>query len=236
MSLYVNVKTFALAAIKPLVLALKQRYDYQVKAMFERVNDQDDKLLKMQTMITEMNKNISVGTTAYMDAIQEIADMRNRLYTSDEVKELDRRCRQLEVVVVELYALVQNKLPGEELPSLDPWLPEDPLPTAKYFEDKWRVELGVDPDVELTEEQQKLADEYIYRQYLTFPRIPDYPEHEDGTLLTDEEVEEYYRKRNSLAGDAELTEDQQEELQAYLDAYQYVYRYPEEQEEVTPEN
>ena len=236
MSLYANVKTFALAAIKPLVLALKQCYDYQVKAMFERVTKQDEKILKTQALVADMNEKISTGTTAYMQAIKEVADMRNRLYTSDEVRDLKRRCQQLEVVVVELYGLVQNKLPNEEMPDLDPWLPTDPLPTAKYFEDQWREDLGVDPDVELTEEQRAMADEYIYREYLTFPRIPDYPKHEDGTLLSDMEVEEFYRSENKIEGDAELTEDQKEELQAYLDAYQYVYRYPQEHEEiVSPE-
>lgn len=235
MSLYVNVKTFALAAVKPLIQALRTRYDYQVKYMNKRVNAQDDSIMQLQKDFAELNKKVVVGTEAYLQYREQLQGFEAKLYTTDQVKALDRRVQQLLIVINELYILISNKLPNEELPDLDPWLPTDPVPLAADFEAEWRKELSVDPDVELTEEQRKMADAYIRSRYLTYPYLPDYPTNEDGSFLTDEQIEEFWHERNGVAGDAELTAEQERDIQAYKDAYEYVYRQaPKEDEEETP--
>ena len=235
MSLYANVKTFALAAVKPLIQALRTRFDYQVKYINKRVNAQDDSFMQLQKDFAELNKKVVEGTDAYLEYRKQLQGFEAKLYTADQVKALDRRVQQLLIVINELYILISNKLPNEELPDLDPWLPDDPIPLASDFEAEWRKELQVDPDVELTEEQRKMADEYIRSRYLTYPYLPDYPTNEDGSFLTDEQIEEFWHERNGVAGDAELTAEQERDIQAYKDAYEYVYRQaPKEDEEETP--
>lgn len=235
MSLYVNVKTFALAAVKPLIQALRTRFDYQVKYINKRVNAQDDSFMQLQKDFAELNKKVVEGTDAYLEYRKQLQGFEAKLYTADQVKALDRRVQQLLIVINELYILISNKLPNEELPDLDPWLPDDPIPLASDFEAEWRKELQVDPDVELTEEQRKMADEYIRSRYLTYPYLPDYPTNGDGSFLTDEQIEEFWHERNGVAGDAELTAEQERDIQAYKDAYEYVYRQaPKEDEEETP--
>lgn len=235
MSLYVNVKTFALAAVKPLIQALRTRFDYQVKYINQRVNAQDDSFLQLQKDFAELNKKVVVGTEAYLEYLKQLQGFEAKLYTADQVKALDRRVRQLLLVINELYILIHNKLPNEELPDLDPWLPDDPIPLASEFEAEWREELHVDPDVELDEEQRKMADEYIRSRYLTYPYLPEYPTNEDGSFLTDEQIEEFFYETHGLTAEAELTSEQQRDLQAYKDAYEYVYRQaPEEEEKPTP--
>ena len=151
MSLYVNVKTFALAAVKPLIQALRTRFDYQVKYINKRVNAQDDSFLQLQKDFAELNKKVVVGTEAYLEYLKQLQGFEAKLYTADQVKALDRRVQQLLLVINELYILIHNKLPNEELPDLDPWLPDGPIPLASDFEAEWRDELHVDPDVELDE-------------------------------------------------------------------------------------
>lgn len=235
MSLYVNVKTFALAAVKPLIQALRTRFDYQVKYINKRVNAQDDSFLQLQKDFVELNKKVVVGTEAYLEYLKQLQGFEAKLYTADQVKALDRRVQQLLLVINELYILIHNKLPNEELPDLDPWLPDDPIPLASEFEAEWREKLHVDPDVELDEEQRKMADEYIRSRYLTYPYLPEYPTNEDGSFLTDEQIEEFFYKTHGLTAEDELTSEQQRDLQAYKDAYEYVYRQaPKEEEEPTP--
>ena len=67
MPLYVNVKTFALAAVKPLIQALKTRFDYQVKYINKRVNAQDDSFMQLQKDFAELNKKVVEGTDAYLE-------------------------------------------------------------------------------------------------------------------------------------------------------------------------
>lgn len=235
MSLYVNVKTFALAAVKPLIQALRTRFDYQVKYINKRVNAQDDSFLQLQKDFAELNKKVVVGTEAYLEYLKQLQGFEAKLYTADQVKALDRRVQQLLLVINELYILIHNKLPNEELPDLDPWLPDDPIPLASEFEAEWREKLHVDPDVELDEAQRKMADEYIRSRYLTYPYLPEYPTNEDGSFLTDEQIEEFFYETHGLTAEDELTSEQQRDLQAYKDAYEYVYRQaPEEEEEPTP--
>lgn len=235
MSLYVNVKTFALAAVKPLIQALRTRFDYQVKYINKRVNAQDDSFLQLQKDFAELNKKVVVGTEAYLEYLKQLQGFEAKLYTADQVKALDRRVQQLLLVINELYILIHNKLPNEELPDLDPWLPDDPIPLASEFEAEWREKLHVDPDVELDEEQRKMADKYIRSRYLTYPYLPEYPTNEDGSFLTDEQIEEFFYETHGLTAEDELTSEQQRDLQAYKDAYEYVYRQaPEEEEEPTP--
>lgn len=235
MSLYVNVKTFALAAVKPLIQALRTRFDYQVKYINKRVNAQDDSFLQLQKDFAELNKKVVVGTEAYLEYLKQLQGFEAKLYTADQVKALDRRVQQLLLVINELYILIHNKLPNEELPDLDPWLPDDPIPLASKFEAEWREKLHVDPDVELDEAQRKMADEYIRSRYLTYPYLPEYPTNEDGSFLTDEQIEEFFYETHGLTAEDELTSEQQRDLQAYKDAYEYVYRQaPEEEEEPTP--
>lgn len=235
MSLYVNVKTFALAAVKPLIQALRTRFDYQVKYINRRVNAQDDSFLQLQKDFAELNKKVVVGTEAYLEYLKQLQGFEAKLYTADQVKALNRRVQQLLLVINELYILIHNKLPNEELPDLDPWLPDDPIPLASEFEAEWREKLHVDPDVELDEEQRKMADEYIRSRYLTYPYLPEYPTNEDGSFLTDEQIEEFFYETHGLTAEDELTSEQQRDLQAYKDAYEYVYRQaPEEEEEPTP--
>lgn len=235
MSLYVNVKTFALAAVKPLIQALRTRFDYQVKYINKRVNAQDDSFLQLQKDFAELNKKVVVGTEAYLEYLKQLQGFEAKLYTADQVKALDRRVQQLLLVINELYILIHNKLPNEELPDLDPWLPDDPIPLASEFEAEWREKLHVDPDVELDEEQRKMADEYIRSRYLTYPYLPEYPTNEDGSFLTDEQIEEFFYETHGLTAEDELTSEQQRDLQAYKDAYEYVYRQaPKEEEEPTP--
>lgn len=235
MSLYVNVKTFALAAVKPLIQALRTRFDYQVKYINKRVNAQDDSFLQLQKDFAELNKKVVVGTEAYLEYLKQLQGFEAKLYTADQVKALDRRVQQLLLVINELYILIHNKLPNEELPDLDPWLPDDPIPLASKFEAEWREKLHVDPDVELDEAQRKMADEYIRSRYLTYPYLPEYPTNEDGSFLTDEQIEKFFYETHGLTAEDELTSEQQRDLQAYKDAYEYVYRQaPEEEEEPTP--
>lgn len=235
MSLYVNVKTFALAAVKPLIQALRTRFDYQVKYINKRVNAQDDSFLQLQKDFAELNKKVVVGTEAYLEYLKQLQGFEAKLYTADQVKALDRRVQQLLLVINELYILIHNKLPNEELPDLDPWLPDDPIPLASKFEAEWREKLHVEPDVELDEAQRKMADEYIRSRYLTYPYLPEYPTNEDGSFLTDEQIEEFFYETHGLTAEDELTSEQQRDLQAYKDAYEYVYRQaPEEEEEPTP--
>ena len=235
MSLYVNVKTFALAAVKPLIQALRTRFDYQVKYINKRVNAQDDSFLQLQKDFAELNKKVVVGTEAYLEYLKQLQGFEAKLYTADQVKALDRRVQQLLLVINELYILIHNKLPNEELPDLDPWLPDDPIPLASEFEAEWREKLHVDPDAELSEEQRKMADEYIRSRYLTYPYLPEYPTNEDGSFLTDEQIKEFFYDTHGLTAEDELTSEQQRDLQAYKDAYEYVYRQaPEKEEEPTP--
>ena len=235
MSLYVNVKTFALAAVKPLIQALRTRFDYQVKYINKRVNAQDDSFLQLQKDFAELNKKVVVGTEAYLEYLKQLQGFEAKLYTADQVKALDRRVQQLLLVINELYILIHNKLPNEELPDLDPWLPNDPIPLASEFEAEWREKLHVDPDAELSEEQRKMADEYIRSRYLTYPYLPEYPTNEDGSFLTDEQIKEFFYATHGLTAEDELTSEQQRDLQAYKDAYEYVYRQaPEEEEKPTP--
>ena len=235
MSLYVNVKTFALAAVKPLIQALRTRFDYQVKYINKRVNAQDDSFLQLQKDFAELNKKVVVGTEAYLEYLKQLQGFEAKLYTADQVKALDRRVQQLLLVINELYILIHNKLPNEELPDLDPWLPDDPIPLASEFEAEWREKLHVDPDAELSEEQRKMADEYIRSRYLTYPYLPEYPTNEDGSFLTDEQIKEFFYDTHGLTAEDELTSEQQRDLQAYKDAYEYVYRQaPEEEEKPTP--
>lgn len=235
MSLYVNVKTFALAAVKPLIQALRTRFDYQVKYINQRVNAQDDSFLQLQKDFAELNKKVVVGTEAYLEYLKQLQGFEAKLYTADQVKALDRRVQQLLLVINELYILIHNKLPNEELPDLDPWLPNDPIPLASEFEAEWREKLHVDPDAELNEEQRKMADEYIRSRYLTYPYLPEYPTNEDGSFLTDEQIKEFFYETHGLTAEDELTSEQQRDLQSYKDAYEYVYRQaPEEEEKPTP--
>ena len=161
MPLYVNVKTFALAAVKPLIQALKTRFDYQVKYINKRVNAQDDSFMQLQKDFAELNKKVVEGTDAYLEYRKQLQGFEAKLYTADQVKALDRRVQQLLIVINELYILISNKLPNEELPDLDPWLPDDPIPLASDFEAEWRKELQVDPDVELTEEVSNIRRDVI---------------------------------------------------------------------------
>ena len=213
-----------MATVKPLILALRNQFDYQVKYLVDRVKKQDDSLLQLQTQVTELNTNVIAGTQAYLETTKHVQELENKMWTYDQVQQLSRRCQQLEMVAVELYSLVHNKLPNEDMPDMDPWLPTDPLPTAQQLESKWRELMNVDPDTELTEEQQQIADEYIRSEYLRFPRIPEYPTNDDGSFLTDEQIETFWYETNQIEPGTELTEAQLTDIQAYKDAYKYVYR------------
>lgn len=223
MSAYVNLKTFIASAQKPYIWALKQYYDFQVKYMKKRVDRQDVSLLALQEEVTKLSSLVIDYQTSLMDYAEQVNELRSNLYTSSEVKALDRRCQELEQICLELYTLVKNKLPDADLSDFDDTiLTTDKLPTAATLTVKWKTVHDLEEDAELSLSDQQLVNTYIKNYYEDWPNTkPILPADASQVSYTDEQLEVFFRQNNLISATTELTEDQKVELQVYLDFYKY---------------
>lgn len=223
---YPNLKTFISAVMKPYITALQTLYVGQVKYMMDHLTAQENSITSLQEQVAKLS-NIVLGYEAEVIKLQGIVqDIQKNSYSTSQVSELSRRVRELEAISLELYTLVDNKIPDSDLPDFDdPILPEDPLPTKAQLESKWRADMGITDDSELDGEQIKTLNEYIHKYYSEWPYPPTYDiPSEADTYWTDAELTSMWYNQNHISEGGELTEDQRNSLQSYLDYYSVVFR------------
>lgn len=228
MPAYANLKSFTNAVVKPYITALQVLYRGQVDFMLAHLKKQEASITSLQTQVVKLSDIVVSYEKDVVGYQKTLEDIQKNSYTQEQLEELIRRNRELEMICLELYQLVRLKLPDEELPDFDnPILPDDPLPTAADIEATWRETMGLDPEVELDDDQRSMLRDYIQSRYASWPRPPSYSTpSEPDTYWTDEELTTTWYTNNHLDDESTLTDEQQHDLQAYLDYYEYMIRNP----------
>lgn len=161
-----NLKTFVIAVCKPLIFSLRMFYDNQVKYMFQRITKQDEIIRSTQSSVAEYAESINTLCKAVIGYQDEMKDLKSKLYSAEEVRQLERRCRELDYISGQLYDKLYEfmntgSIKDPTLPDFNnPHLPGDPV-TDAYLEQLWRKENGIPLGVPLTSAQQIELQKYI---------------------------------------------------------------------------
>lgn len=126
-----TIKSIVIATCQEYIVALKMFYNNVVENMFAQVRKQDVAITNQQTFIVENQRKIIALQQELLEAKKTIINLQNQIPHIDEVKQLERRMRELSYIAQSVYTLVYNKIPGATLPDFNnPELPEDKTPTT----------------------------------------------------------------------------------------------------------
>lgn len=223
---YANLKTFTTATVKPYITALQTLYQGYTKTMMNHVVVQEQSITSLQAQVAKLSNLVVSYEAEILKYSDELADIKKNTFSSQQVAELARRNRELEMICLELYTLVKTKFPDAELPDFnDTILPDDPIPTASDLESTWRTDMGITADSELDQSQSEMLRDYIVKYYNAYPYPPTYPVNpEPNTYWTDDELRAQWLKDNNITDSSQLTDEQEHAMQAYLDFYDYTIR------------
>lgn len=165
-----NMKTFVIAAVKPLLWSLKTALTGQNQYLHQRVNAQDAVIDELRAQLANYVEQVAAMTESIIGYEAEVAKINATTFSQEQVAALERRCRELEYITGQLYDLVYKKMPDAELPDMDNViLPGDPIKTEEELEAEWRTNMNLEADVALTEEQQASLDAYIQSYHDSHP-------------------------------------------------------------------
>lgn len=173
-----NLKQFVQAVLKPGLWAIKMQYDYKVKDMYDLTNRQTQHITELESSIAQTNETLADLSARQVDYNATVEFLRTNLYTSEEVKELERRSRELNHICSALYdkvhELVNNGFVTD--PYLPPftgtWIPGDYVLTDAELQAVWRRQQGLLPDDLLTPTQDAALVKYILDYRKRRPGIP----------------------------------------------------------------
>lgn len=163
-----NIKTVILSAIRTPLTALANNFDALKNSIFLRADAQDRSITQMQTHIAQNHETITNTFRKILTYNEEITELKNAQYTRDQLVKVLNRNRELEWICSQLYNIVYEiKLTGstnKDMPNF-----EHPIITRAELEAKYREQIGVLPETELTEEQLELFENYIVQWFLDNP-------------------------------------------------------------------
>lgn len=166
-----NIKTFILSAIKPFIVSMR-RYSEEREANIKRLVELQTKLIyQNETIIADLNTKILDLTSKINEYNQTVSKLATSVYTMEDVSRIERRSREVDYILGQVYDLIYIRIPDAKLPDLeDTWIPGDPVLTEAELREQWILQNGIGLDETLTPEQEQALQEYIDDYYSTRPR------------------------------------------------------------------
>lgn len=166
-----NLKSFVLSVIKPIIISVKKYAEAREKNIERLVNQQNALIYQNEALIADLNSKLLDLLSRINEYNKEVAKLTTSLYTFNDIKNLERRSKEVDYLLGAVYDLIYTKIPDAKLPPLhNPWIPGDPVKTEAELEKEWREQNGIPEDQELTEEQKEALKDYIDAYYQDKPR------------------------------------------------------------------
>lgn len=172
-----NMKQFTAAVCNPRIKALECLYRGQLAYMEKLVAQQNRTIDAANAEHARLLAIIADNQEQVLAYQKEVIAMRDNLYSSSQVKTLDRRMQELNYIAGTLYQKYwelanSGKVDASDLPSFtDPWIPGDYVKTEAELEADWRQSHMLSEDATLTEVQKSELSIYINKYYSShYPR------------------------------------------------------------------
>lgn len=163
-----NIKSVILSAIKAPLAALSGSFESLKRSIYTHVEAQDKTLAELQTQVA---KNYEVITEVYTEMLKynrEIGEIKTTQFTKEQLERVLARNKELEWISSQLYNIVYElKTTGVSNKPMPNY--EHPILSRKEMEVKFREQIGIDPDIPLTEEQEEQFENYIVQWFLDNP-------------------------------------------------------------------
>lgn len=116
---HISIKTFALAAVKPLIMSLK-RYTEDREAYIKKlVAEQTKAIHQNEALIAELDKKLLTLISKIDKYNQEVAKLSTSLYTMEDVADLKQRSKEVDYILSNVYDVVYAKMPDAKLPNIN---------------------------------------------------------------------------------------------------------------------
>lgn len=118
-----NIKTFVLATIKPLFVALRDFCQHQVDLMAARDEEQTKSITQLQTLQMDTYRQMTDTLRESSEVKERLVELNNKVYTHQELLNYIDRVDELEAICLALYnAVIELKQTGHtdiEIPPFD---------------------------------------------------------------------------------------------------------------------
>ena len=153
---YVNMKTFVLASMKPLIVAFKGFYDRQL----DTANTQ---ITSHSSVLTDHNNKLEEHTTQLASIDARVTSLEDNSVSITDYNSIIEENKRLNHIVKSLYDLMSDMITNQAFPATDTVLPNytDPFISKAVLESEFRKAYGLDETVTLTAVQQARLANYI---------------------------------------------------------------------------